>query len=191
VDDQHRCPQRRDRTSAESALAAFSVTLPITIRLARREDLANLEWNGQYVHLRGVMARTFREQRRGGRFLLAAVLNDYPIGTISGQLRRSQWLYPGQHRAYFYSLRVLDLLHGQGIGSHLLEAAEAYVSGAGCVAINIAAALNNPGARRLYERQGYRIVAEDPGEWSYVDHLGKTQHMQEPCWILEKLLTVR
>lgn len=191
VDDEKRRPQQHERNSTGSALAGFSINLPITIRLAQREDLAKLEWNGQYAHLRGVMARTLQEQRRGARFLLVAVVNDFPIGTISGQIRRSEWLYPGKRRAYFYSLRVLDLLHGHGIGSHLLTAAESHVSTAGCVASSIAAAKDNAGARRLYERHGYQIVAEDPGEWSYVDHLGKTRQMQEPCWILEKTLTMR
>ena len=47
---------------------------------------------------------------------------------------------------------------------------------------------NNPRARALYERQGYRIIADDPGRWSYFDHEGVIQEVLEPAWLMEKRL---
>jgi hypothetical protein len=44
----------------------------------------------------------------------------------------------------------------------------------------------NHEARQLYERYGYRIVAAEPGIWSYLDHLGQRQQVNEPSWRMEK-----
>lgn len=47
---------------------------------------------------------------------------------------------------------------------------------------------DNPDAKRLYEHLGYRIVADEPGIWSYIDHEGQTRHVNEPSWRMEKNL---
>jgi len=52
----------------------------------------------------------------------------------------------------------------------------------------ISVATRNTAARRLYERLDYRIFSEDPGEWSYVDHLGQVREVREPAFVLEKWL---
>ncbi len=46
----------------------------------------------------------------------------------------------------------------------------------------------NPDARRFYERYGYRVVADEPGRWSYLDDMGKRQEVHEPAWRMEKVL---
>ena len=171
---------------------ALTVELPIVLRLARSSDLPKLEWYGQYTHFRALFHRTYREQQQGRRLMLIADCNDFPIGQLFVQLNTSEYnRHPGQKRAYFYSLLVMDLFQGKGIGSSLLNKAEAIVMGNGCGWATIAAAKDNPSARRLYERRGYHVVNEDPGKWSYRDHEGKIQQVHEPCWILEKRLHLR
>jgi GNAT superfamily N-acetyltransferase len=171
---------------------ALTVELPIVLRLATAADLSKLEWYGQYTHFRALFHRTFREQQQGRRLMLIADCNDFPIGQLFVQLHTGDYSrHHGQKRAYFYSLRVMDMFQGHGIGSSLLEKAESMVAGKGYSWVTIAAAKDNPSARRLYERRGYHIVNEDPGNWSYLDHEGKTRHVHEPCWILEKRLHLR
>jgi ribosomal protein S18 acetylase RimI-like enzyme len=55
------------------------------------------------------------------------------------------------------------------------------------VTLNVAK--DNPRARALYERLGYRVVDQDPGIWSYIDHNGRRQTMIEPAWRMEKTLS--
>jgi ribosomal protein S18 acetylase RimI-like enzyme len=43
-------------------------------------------------------------------------------------------------------------------------------------------------ALHLYERLGYKIVAPEPGIWSYQDHEGKDHQVNEPSWRMEKEL---
>ncbi len=165
---------------------SMSVQLDISFRLARADDLPKLEWYGQYTHFREVFRRTYREQVNGTRLMLIADCNHFPIAQLFMQVGAKK-----QKRTYFYSFRVMEHFRGQGIGSRLLEEAETIALAYGYHGATIAAAKNNLRARDLYQRLGYRIVSEDEGRWSYNDHEGRTRHVHEPCWVLEKRLTMR
>lgn len=171
---------------------ALSVELEITLRLARRSDLPKLEWYGQYTHFRNLFRRTFQEQEEHRRLMLIADCNDFPIGHVFIQLNSGEFhIADGRRRAYLYSLRVMEMFRGRGIGTRLLEEAERRVSELGYSWTTIATAKDNPAARRLYERNGYRVFGDDEGNWSYVDHEGRICHVHEPCWVLEKRLHMR
>jgi ribosomal protein S18 acetylase RimI-like enzyme len=73
-----------------------------------------------------------------------------------------------------------------GIGSSLIETAEKLLLERSFRRVLIGVAKENHDARRLYQRHGYRILAEDPGEWSFVDHENKVQHVVEPTYVMEK-----
>lgn len=165
---------------------ALSITLDVKFRVARADDLPKLEWFGQYTHFRTVFRRTYRDQVRGRRLMLIAECNNFPIGQIFMQTG-----HENRQRTYFYSLRVMDMFRGQGIGTRLLEEAESIAMTYGYPIATIAAAKDNPRARRLYERQGYQVIGEDAGFWSYIDHENRTHHVHEPCWVLEKRLVLR
>jgi len=164
----------------------MEIALAITFRTARLDDLPKLEWYGQYAHFRNVFRRTYREQLQGRRLMIVADCGGFPIGQIfmqtGGESRR---------KTYFYSLRVMDMFRGHGIGSRLLEEAESIAATYGYTSASIAAAKDNPRARKLYERHGFLLIGEDAGRWSYIDHEGKNRHVQEPCWVLEKTLILR
>jgi ribosomal protein S18 acetylase RimI-like enzyme len=97
----------------------------------------------------------------------------------------------GYKRAYLYSFYMMSPFRGQGIGTHMVSYAEDVLQERGYHYATIAVAKDNYGALRLYERLNYARIREDPGKWSYTDHLGKTHRIHEPCWILEKILQVR
>lgn len=166
------------------------VEVPVTLRAATAEDLPKLEWNGQYRHFRNVFRRTFREQQAGRRLMLLAVSNTIPIGQVFILFKKPMAL-GAEARGYFYSFRVMEMFRGRGLGSALLHEAEHIIGERGYEWAVIAAAKENIGARRLYERLGYRIFAEDTGNWSYVDHRGVRQEVHEPCWMLEKSICPR
>ena len=167
---------------------ALNLRLAVTFRPAERDDLPKLEWHGEYTHFRRVFRNTFEEQRTGRRLMLLADVNGYPIGQVFIQLENADdWWRNGRH-AYLYSLRVMDIFQRHGIGTSLIQEAERLLRDRDYDSISIAVAKDNSNARRLYERLGYAIVAEDSGRWQYVDHEGRTRHVSEPCWILEKWL---
>lgn len=177
-----------------TANPGYKIELPITLRLAQKEDLPKLEWFGQYAHFRRVFQRNFRDQEAGKRFMLIADCNGFPIGQVFAQIVRSDAsesliaVHEFQPVAYYYSLRVMDMFRGQGIGSRLLSEAESRSRDLGCIRASIAAAKDNRQARRLYERAGYVVVGEDAGNWNYTDQYGRLRQVHEPCYILEKYL---
>lgn len=167
----------------------MQLQLDVTFRPAERADLPKLEWYGAYTHFRRVFQRTFEEQTEGSRLMLVADINGWPVGQVFIQLESFDDLFTDMRkRAYLYSFRVMDVFRGQGLGTALMAEAEALLLSRRYDTTSIAAAKENTGARRLYERLGYRVVMEDTGRWSYVDHEGVTRHVHEPCWIMEKRL---
>lgn len=166
---------------------ALSIQIPVKLRLAVADDVPKMEWYGQYRHFRSLFRRTFREQQAGRRLMLVADVKNFPIGHLFVQFHDDDRDNEA-NRAYLYSFRVMEMFRGQGIGTLLLHEAEARILERGIRIATIAAAKDNPGARRLYERVGYRVYDEDSGTWSYVDHRGRVRHVYEPCWLLEKYL---
>lgn len=161
----------------------------LIVRDARETDLGALEWGDEYTHYRRVYRRTFDETRTGRRVMLLAEWNGELAGQVFLQLRSADPEFAdGKERGYLYSLRVKGTYRGLGIGTRLLEAAEARLRGLRYREAVIAAAKSNPAARRLYERLGYEVFLEDPGQWSYIDHLEQRREVIEPCWVLVKRL---
>ncbi len=174
-----------------TALDRASMTLHVDInfRLAKHDDIPKLEWDGQYTHFRNLFRRAYREQEHGRRLILLADYNDYPIGHIFIQLHsQNSRIADGTDRAYFYSFRVMAPFRGQGVGTRIINESQALMLDRGFSAITIAVAKENINALRLYERLGYQKFAEDAGHWSYTDHRGRIRHVEEPCWLLEKIL---
>lgn len=170
-------------------LPSLSLSLDIRLRLAVRSDLPKLEWFGQFTHYRLLFRRAFHEQKQGRRLMLLADLNDFPIGHVFIQLSSGEpSVADGQTRAYFYGFRVMEMFQRRGIGSALLDEAEALVRERGYAWSTIAVAKENVDAKRLYERRDYHIFRDDPGQWSYRDHRGEMHWVDEPCWLMEKRL---
>jgi ribosomal protein S18 acetylase RimI-like enzyme len=162
------------------------------VRPLEERDLKALEWDGTYLCFRRLFRQAFEDMCKGKRLLL--VLEKKPSGAIIGQIF-IQWnssdsrFADGWGRGYLYSLRVKPDFRGRGLGTQLIRAAESALQQKGMHTASIGVEKTNPRARALYERLGYRVVAEDPGRWSYVDHLGNLQEVAEPAYLLEKNLT--
>lgn len=170
----------------------MTLALPIYFRMATYADLPKLEWFGQYTHFRSLFRRTYQEQLQRRRLMLVADCNDFPIGHVFMQLTSSEArIADGRQRVYLYSLRVMEMFQGQGIGTHLIAEAETLAQDYRYTWTTIAAAKDNPRARHLYERLGYRVFGEDEGRWSYMDHENRMRYVHEPCWVLEKKLDMR
>ncbi len=167
--------------------SALLLEIPVVFRVAERDDLPRLEWFGQYTHFRNLIRRSFREQLNGRRLLLVADFNGFPIGQIFIQFQSmNSHIADGHSRGYFYSFRVMEIFQNQGIGSRLLQEAEAILIGRGYRWVTLSVAKDNPAALRLYQRSDYEVIGEDDGRWSYVDHRGTTRDVVEPCWMLQK-----
>ena len=121
----------------------LKISLPVVIRVATQQDLPRLEWYGQYIHFRNLFRRAYRDQQLGTRLMLVADCNGFPIGHVFVLFMDDE---QNNKQAYLYSLRVMDMFHSQGIGTHLLMEAEAHVLSRGYRYLTIAAAKTNHAA---------------------------------------------
>ena len=87
-------------------------------------------------------------------------------------------------------LFVLESFRSQGVGRQILDAAERLAREHGSRHIGLSVGVNNPRARALYERCGYRDAGLGPlhehGE--YVDASGCRRSWDETCVYLTKPL---
>lgn len=160
-------------------------TVDVVIRNARDRDLPGMEWEGEYRRYRRLYRLAMDEAKAGRRIVLVAEVAGRIIGQIIVQLSRADSSGTG----YLYAFRVRQEWRNRGIGTRLIEEAESALVGMGFGRTLIAVARDNPAARRLYERMGYTLFAEDAGEWSFVDDRGRLQRVVEPSWLMEKYLT--
>ncbi len=160
----------------------------ITIRYAQRSDQRALEWEGEFKHFRHVFAEAYRLKELGDVIMWVADLDDFGlIGQLFIQLYGPNQIQVNTNKyAYIYGFRVRPDYRGRGIGSQMLEIAEADLVRRGFKRIALNVARENEAARRLYERRGYRVVAPEPGIWSYLDDKGHRRFVNEPAWRMEK-----
>ena len=163
----------------------------VVIRPIRETELPALEWDGAYTRYRKVFRQTYEDAVRGQRVMLVALASVQIVGQVFIQLSSTERRYAdGYSRGYLYSLRVRPEWQARGIGTRLVKAAEATLRARGFNMAVIAAGKENPRARQLYERLGYRAFADDPGVWYFQDVNGVQQSVAEPCWVMEKRLAV-
>jgi ribosomal protein S18 acetylase RimI-like enzyme len=160
----------------------------IVIRNASRNDLSALEWNGEFQKFRVLYQDVYQSSLRGDAIMWIA---DHKIRGIIGQLfvqlvSTRKELADGMERAYLYGFRIQPSFRGRGIGSQMLTVAESDLRERGYRKISLNVSRENEEARQLYERNGYVIVAAEPGNWSYIDDRGQRQEVNEPAWRMEK-----
>jgi len=95
---------------------------------------------------------------------LGRELQDIPLGDELPPLVRPiielERMVPGTW--YLNVLATYPRARGRGLGSRLVEVAEACAAAEGLGGVSIIVADGNVGARRLYERLGYREIARAP-----------------------------
>ena len=162
----------------------------LLIRTVQKSDLTDLEWNGNYLHFRNVFRDAYQSSQRGFSILwIAEILNTGIIGQVFIQLKCARKeLADGNKRAYLYSFRIKHEYQNQGIGSYMLQFIEKDLTKRGFKQLTLNVAKNNKKAQKLYFRHGYKVVAHEPGCWSYKDHQGILQQVREPAWRMIKLL---
>mgnify|MGYP000876415664 CR=1 FL=1 len=160
------------------------------IRPVLERDLYSLEWEGTYQKYRRMYARLFKESQEQKVLMW---LIEIPLQEIIGQVfvmlnSGERDAADGFTRAYIFAFRVKPQWRNRGIGSHLMTYVEKdlYEKGFRFATLNVAK--ENPDARRLYERLGYKVIGSKPGVWSFQDDNGKTQHVNEPAWRMMKKL---
>ncbi len=102
-------------------------------------------------------ADLIRERFTEGPMWLAYIDGE-AVGTVSG--------LPEEDRFYIRSMAVKPEAQGSGVGQKLLEVLEAHARDAGFTKLYLYTTYVLPGARRLYEKNGFYVLRETlPEEW--------------------------
>jgi ribosomal protein S18 acetylase RimI-like enzyme len=160
----------------------------VNFRHAYRSDLLALEWEGEFSHFRRLYSEAYRTSELGQALIWIAELNEVGvIGQLFVHLRSDRReLADGETSAYIYGFRIRPAYQSRGIGTKMLEIAEKDLLLRGYRIVNLNVGQDNPRARTLYERLGYRVIGSDPGRWSYYDQYGRRQDVNEPAWRMQK-----
>lgn len=163
----------------------------VIVRPVDWSDLPALEWHGEYSHFRNLYQDIYQSSIRGDAVMW---LVEYPrqgvIGQLFVQLTSSRLeLADGYNKAYIYGFRIFKQYRGQGIGSYMMDIAESDLFDRGFRWVNLNVGKDNLRARRLYERLGYKVVAAEPGRWSYYDDRGIRRQVVEPAWRMNKKIS--
>ncbi|MCS5522743.1 GNAT family N-acetyltransferase [Curtobacterium flaccumfaciens pv. oortii] len=127
---------------------------------------------------RNYVRSAYAEQVRGALSVLVAWVDGVPVG--SGEVTAGP-------RPELRNLRVDARYRGRGVGTAIIAAGEAAAEDRGVLRIGVA--VDNPSARRLYERLGYVATGEvEEYEYTYVDDDDREVSERESSEYLEKLL---
>lgn len=105
-----------------------------------------------------VKAEKVRQRFAEGPMWIAEV-DGQPVGTVSG--------LPEEERFYIRSMAVRPSVQRGGIGQRLLETLEEFARGAGFKKLYLYTTFVLPGAKRLYEKNGFYVLRETPPEEWY------------------------
>jgi ribosomal protein S18 acetylase RimI-like enzyme len=162
----------------------------VQIRPLKESDLPALEWDGEFAHFRRVYRNNFERIEMGEALAWVAELPGVGvIGQVFIQLNCGRpELANGSSRAYFFSFRVRQAYRSLGVGTRMMHVFEEDLRQRGFISLTLNVAKDNSKAIKLYQRNGYRIVAHEPGKWSYPDDYGEWHQVIEPAWRMEKKL---
>lgn len=156
------------------------MTGEIVVRQCADGDLATLETNEPP---QSGIARTFLHHQAIGDIVYAAAWRDYQLmGTVVLDLT-SEYTPELKH------LFVQETARGDGAGTALCIWTENYAAQAGFDKLYLGVGIENHGARRLYERLGFKPVGQaTTTTYQYVDESGQKQWATETDDIFEKTL---
>ncbi|GGS74779.1 N-acetyltransferase GCN5 [Streptomyces tanashiensis] len=162
----------------------MDIVLKPSVRDLVHADLASCGWAGSDHHLVGV-ARQLERARAGAVDYLAVCLAATGIPVAKGGVD-----YQVEEGAgTLWQLAVHPALQSCGIGTFLVEAAEARIRGRGVRRAELAVEESNPRARALYERLGYVAYDRRPDAWDEQAPDGSLHRYETMCTLMRKKLS--
>jgi ribosomal protein S18 acetylase RimI-like enzyme len=163
----------------------------VIIRHLIYSDLPQLEWNGEYKHLRQVYLSAYKFRNQGKNVLWVADLPQIGIiGQVFIQLNSVRKdLADGFFSAYLFAFRIKPDYRNARLGTRMFSVIENDLVNRNFREITLNVAKGNHRAIRLYERLGFEIIGSEPGEWSYRDHNDKLRNVAEPAWKMIKSIS--
>lgn len=136
-----------------------SIDNHVRVRLATPADLDGL------INLENATFNSDRLSPRQWKRHLGSACASILVVELDGLFCAAAVLFfrKGSPLARLYSIAVAAELRGRGIGDVLLKMCEDEAADRGCTRLRLEVRSDNGAAQRLYERHGYRLIANRPG----------------------------
>jgi ribosomal protein S18 acetylase RimI-like enzyme len=154
----------------------------VRARDLRADEVPSLAWAGGPSHLDAVNAELRRREAGEVDYLAVCGPRDVPLGIGGVDHVRHEGA------GTIYQLAVQPPLQSHGLGALLVRALEERVRARGAGRVMLLVGVDNPRARALYERLGYREAGTETDRWSYVDDTGRTVDVADECVLMMKEL---
>jgi ribosomal protein S18 acetylase RimI-like enzyme len=146
----------------------------------RADEVADLAWSGNPAHLRSVAAALQRAAQGLEDYLVARAPGGEPVA----KMRIDYTSEAGT--GVFSQLATMGPLQGLGIASMLIGAGEQRVQARSLAFAALGVEDNNPRARHLYQRLGYRAASRQHASWGTEDDTGVLRVYETTLTILRK-----
>ena len=131
-------------------------------------DLPCLSWSGTRLHLVSVRRALDRVRSGEVEYLAVRAPSGDPVAKVGIDYAAS----PGA--GTLWQMATIQELRGLGIGTHLISAAENRIRKRGLTVAQLDVEVDNPRARTLYERLGYREASRQSASWHIEEPDGST-----------------
>lgn len=149
--------------------------MPREVRRLEATDVERIE--AEEPAGQGFVRAMWKLQRRDESVLIVAWVDGMPVGSAQLDLRTDPWEVK--------NLNVDERARGEGIGTALMAEAERLAAPSGRLSVGVG--VDNPRARALYERLGFRPTAqESTTTYEYVDERGVRRTATETDVLLMK-----
>ncbi len=155
-------------------------SVPI-IRPITQDDLPKLLWSDQEKELSEFHQQLFEEAKLGKIFFMVADID----GNIAGRIRITPYTVDGN--PWISGLQVKEDMRNKGIGTKLMEKAEAVLKLLGSTSVCLTVNIKNTDALRLYKKLGYTILSLGTQTWTYPKQ-GKQISVSEDVYFMMKKL---
>jgi ribosomal protein S18 acetylase RimI-like enzyme len=143
-------------------------------------DLPRLGWSGTRLHLISVRRALDRVPAGEVEYLAVRGPNGKPIAKLGIDYAAN----PGA--GTLWQMTTINELRGLGVGTHLISAAESRIRKRGLSVVRLDVEPDNPRARNLYERLGYRAAGRRSASWDVEDADGRISRYETEVVMLRK-----
>ncbi|MBB4986268.1 GNAT family N-acetyltransferase [Streptomyces nymphaeiformis] len=156
------------------------IRLRLSVRDLTEADLPACGWAGSPKHVRELVHQIRRAEAGEVDYLAVCTPAGLPVavGGVDYTVR------PGA--GTLWQLGVLPALQSCGIGTFLIGSAEQRIAARGLTRAELGVEEDNPRARALYERLGYRAFGREPDSWDVETEDGSLRRYETMCTLMRK-----
>ncbi|KJS53527.1 GCN5 family acetyltransferase [Streptomyces rubellomurinus subsp. indigoferus] len=156
------------------------IRLDLSVRDLAETDVPRCGWSGSPAHVRQLV----HQLRRAGAGEIDYLAVCTPVGFPVALCGVDYTVTPGA--GMLWQLSVHPALQSCGIGTLLIRAAERRIGARGLTRAELRVEEDNPRARALYERLGYRAFGRAPDSWDVEAEDGSIHRYETMCTMMRK-----